>query len=110
MELNKFYEIVTPTGITNTFEETIIKTQDNCTLSPPMDRPHKRRHAIPDSRVNTDITLEILDQRVRNLELKIDNVKKKVDIQRAKDEIVTKIEERMSYNRQLFHAVTTKFH
>ena len=36
MELNKFYEIVTPTEITNTFEESIIKTQDNCTLpSPP---------------------------------------------------------------------------
>ena len=27
MELDKLYEIVTPTGVTNTFEENIIKTQ-----------------------------------------------------------------------------------
>ena len=112
MELNKFYEIVTPTGITNTFEENIIKTQDNCTLpAPPINRPNKKRHAIPDSRVTPDTTLEIFEQRLKNLELRIDNVENRIstDIQQAKDEVISKIEQSMSYNRQLYHAVTTQF-
>ena len=112
MDLNKFYEIVTPNEITNTFEENIIKTPDNCTLSsPPINRPNKKRHAIPDSRVTTDITLEIFEQRLKNLELRIDNVENRIstDIQQAKDEVISKIEQSMSYNRQFYHAVTTQF-
>ena len=112
MELNKFYEIVTPTGIANTFEEIIITPQDNCTLpSPPINRPNKKRHSIPDSRVTPDITLEIFEQRFKNLELRIDNVENRIstDIQQAKDEVISKIEQSMSYNRQLYHAVTTQF-
>ena len=73
IELNKFggssqfYESVTPIGITNTFEENILKPQDNCMLpSPTIDRPNKRRASIPDSRVNKDITLEIFDQGIEN--------------------------------------------
>ena len=31
------------------------------------------------------------------------------DIQQAKDEVLTKIEQSMSYNIQLLHAVTTQF-
>ena len=118
MELNKFggsalFLKLSHKGITNTFEEKILKHQDNCTLpSPPIDRPNKRRAAIPDSRVNTDITLEILDQRVRSLELKIDNVEQRIsdDIQQAKDEVLTKIEQSMIYNIHLLHAVTTQFY
>ena len=110
MELNKFYEVVTPTG--NTFEENIIPPQDNCTLpSPPINRPNKKRHTIPDSRVTRDITLGILEQRLNNLELKIDTVENKIstEIKQAKDEVISKIESSMSYNRQLYHAVTTQF-
>ena len=110
MELNKFYEVVTPTG--NTFDENIIPPQDNCTLpSPPINRPNKKRHTIPDSRVTRDITLEILEQRLDNLELKIDTVENKIstEIKQAKDEVISKIEQSMSYNRQLYHAVTTQF-
>ena len=83
MELNKFsstmqqqfYDTVTPMGLTNTFEENVLKATDSCTLpSPPVDRSSKRKVANVESRIDTNITLEILNQRVQNLELKIDTM------------------------------------
>ena len=72
MELNKFsgtatqfYETVTPMGLPNTFEKNVLKAADNCTLlSLPTDRPSKRKVTIADSRIDANIILEILDQRV----------------------------------------------
>ena len=90
IEINKFsgtapqfYETVTPMGLTNTFEENVLKAPDSCTLpSPPVDRPSKRTVTNVDSRIDANITLEILHQRVQNLVLKIDNME-----QHLKDDI-----------------------
>ena len=103
----QFYDDVTVIDITSAFKENL--KSDICTLPyPPVDRPSKPGE---ESRIDTNITLEILNQRVQNLELKIDTIEKhlKDDLRQAKDEVVEKIERSMNYDRQLFHAVTTQF-
>lgn len=118
MDLNKFgtnqqfYDNVTPVDITTSFEENVLKPE-TCTLpSPPITKPTAKRKApMATTRLNTDITLEILDQRVNNLDMKLDNIERqlKEEIQTAKDEILAKIDRAVNYDRQLFHAVTTQF-
>ena len=106
----QFYDDVTVIDITSAFQENL--KSDSCTLpSPPVDRHSKRKVANVESRIDTNVTLEILNQRVQNLELKIDTMEKhlKDDLRQAKDEVVEKIERSMNYDRQLFHAVTTQF-
>ena len=106
----QFYDDVTVIDITSAFKENL--KSDICALPyPPVDRPNKRKVANVDTRIDTNITLEILNQRVQNLELKIDTMEKHIkdELRQAKDEVVEKIERSMNYDRQLFHAVTTQF-
>ena len=80
--------------------------------SPPIAKfAGKRKAHVATTRSNTDITLEILNQRVHNLDMKLDKSERhiKEEIQTAKDEILAKIDRAMNHDRQLFHAVTTQF-
>ena len=71
----QFYDNVTVIDITSAFKENL--KSDICTLPyPPIGRPSKRKLSNVDSRIDTNITLEILNQRVQNLELKIDTIEK----------------------------------
>ena len=121
MELNKFsapqqfgYDSVTPINVTTPFEDNVLKQSiDTCTLpSPPSGTGSKRKADFAISRhVSSDVTVEILDQRLKNLEIKVDNleIKFKTEIQSAKEDILAKLDQAMNYDRHLFHAVTTQF-
>ena len=84
---------------------------------PPLSRQNPRRKVATVPRPS-NISLEILDQRVQNLELKFDqsvqNLELKLDtleqsVQALRDEMLTRNDHIISYQRQLFQAITCQF-
>ena len=69
------------------------------------DNPHRRVDATLPR--NQDVSLDKLDQRVHNQELKIDTLEKsiQISIQTLRDDFITK-KDHISYQRQLFQAFT----
>ena len=54
-----------------------------------------------------DVSLDIFGQRIQNLELKIDTLQK--SIQSLRDDFITKQDQIISFQRQLFQAITCQF-
>ena len=111
-----FEAVTSEVSFTTPFEENVIKAE-NYLPPPPVSRMPPRRKVATVPRPS-NISLEILDQRVQNLELKFDqsvqNLELKLDtleqsVQALRDEMLTRNDHIISYQRQLFQAITCQF-
>lgn len=104
-----FYDAITPgMSLPTPFEENVIKAEPYFP-QPPGKRVSTSKTATV-TRPTKDPSLDILDQRIQNLELKVENLEQSIksDIQCSKEEILSKIEQNMDYERQLFQALTNQ--
>ncbi|MEW8548038.1 MAG: hypothetical protein AB2693_31430 [Candidatus Thiodiazotropha sp.] len=117
MELNNkslsstYYETVTPElNVPTQFEENVLKT-DSYLPPPPVIRTACKRKSATVSRPPSDVTLEMLQQQIQNLDNRIDNLEQSIraEIHAAKDDILAKLEQSMNYERQLFQAISSQF-